>query len=66
MAMMGYRAGISGRRSMVAVLTLAFAFSTVILLITELDRPQQGLVRVSQQAMLDLQGKLAAPSAANP
>jgi hypothetical protein len=61
MGMMGYGAGISGRRNVVAIVTLAFAFSAVLLLIADLDRPQQGLVRVSQQAMLDLQTKLAPP-----
>ena len=58
MGMLGYRAGLSGRRSGVAILILALAFSAVLLLITDLDRPQQGLVEVSQQTMIDLQDKL--------
>jgi hypothetical protein len=58
MAITGYRAGISGRRSMVATLTMVLAFSAVIVLIADLDRPQQGFVKVSQQAMLDLQTRL--------
>jgi hypothetical protein len=62
MVLLGYRAGISERRSVVAVMTMALAFSTVIVLIADLDRPQQGIVTVSQQAMLDLQDKLRAPT----
>jgi hypothetical protein len=62
MALLGYRAGISGRRSIVAVMTTVLAFSTVIVLIADIDRPQQGIVTVSQQAMLDLQDKLRAPT----
>jgi hypothetical protein len=31
------------------------------LLIADLDRPQEGLLRVSQQAMIDLQQSMTAP-----
>ena len=58
MAITGYRAGIAGRRSMVATLAMMLAFSATILLIVDLDRPQEGFVKVSQQAMLDLQTRL--------
>jgi hypothetical protein len=57
-AMAGYRAGIAGRRSMTATLALVLAFSAVILLIADLDRPQEGFLKVSQQPMLDLQSRL--------
>jgi len=62
MAVLGYRAGVSERRSLVAVVTMAFAFSTVILLVADLDRPGAGVIRVSQQAMLDLQQELRDPT----
>ena len=58
MGMLGYRAGMSGRKSSVAILALALAFSAVLVLITDLDRPLQGLVKVSQGTMMDLQSKL--------
>ena len=58
MGMVGYRAGISGRRSTIAIVAVAFAFSAVLALIIDLDRPQQGLVEVSQQTMIDLQTKM--------
>ena len=43
---------------MVASLALALALSIVLYLIADLDRPGQGLVKVSQQAMTELQAKL--------
>lgn len=58
MAISGYRGGLAGRRSLVATLTLVFAYSAVILLIADLDRPQEGFLRVDQQAMVDLQTRL--------
>ena len=44
-----------------AVLALALGFSAIMLLIADLDRPQEGLLKVSQQAMIDLQRTLSAP-----
>ena len=37
-------------------------FTAVILLISDLDRPQAGLLKVSQQAMIDLVNKIGAPA----
>jgi hypothetical protein len=58
MAMMGYRAGIAEHRSLVATMTIVLAYSVVIVLIADLDRQQEGFLRVSQQAMVDLQSRL--------
>lgn len=55
MTALGYQEGLSGSRRSWAVLALAFTFSAVMLLIADLDRPHEGLLRVSQRAMLDLQ-----------
>ncbi|MGH9391354.1 MAG: hypothetical protein ACRD1Z_17240 [Vicinamibacteria bacterium] len=52
MLAMGYHAGQSGERSH-AVVPLALAFSAVILVVADLDRPQEGSLRVSQQALID-------------
>jgi len=41
-------------------LALAVSFSLVLFLIADLDRPQEGLINVSQQAMSELQTKLNA------
>lgn len=58
MGMMGYGAGITGQRSKVAALALVMAFSAVIVLVADIDRPVKVLTRVSQQPLLDLQSKL--------
>lgn len=58
MGIVGYGAGISGRHSTIAVAALAVAFSVVLLLIVDLDRPQEGLIKVSQQAMIHLQAEM--------
>jgi hypothetical protein len=62
MAAMGYHTGLTGRRSLVANLAIILTFSAVILLIVDLDRPQEGLLKVSQQAMVDLQKQLHTPA----
>lgn len=43
MLIMGYQAGLVGRRSPVATVTLAVSFVTVMVLITDLDRPVMSL-----------------------
>jgi len=60
-AAMGYHAGLTGTSRTLAVLALALAFSAVMLLIADLDRPQEGLLKVSQQAMIDLRNTMNAP-----
>lgn len=57
-AVMGYHAGLAGSGRSLAILALVLAFSTVMTLIADLDRPQEGLLRVSQQAMSDLRSSL--------
>lgn len=52
MLSMGYHAGQSGKRSP-ALVPLALAFSAVILVVADLDRPQEGPLRVSQQPLID-------------
>ena len=61
-SVIGYHAGLAGSGRSLALLALVLAFSTVVTLIADLDRPQEGLLRVSQQTMIDLQKTLAAPS----
>jgi hypothetical protein len=45
---LGYFEGLAGTRRSLAVLADAVAFSVVIELIADLDRPQEGVLRVSQ------------------
>jgi len=49
---LGYQAGLAGTSRSLAILAVAFAFSAVIWLIADLDRPQEGTLKVSQQAMI--------------
>ena len=55
MAAVGYQAGLSATRRSPAMLGLVLAFALVLLLVADLDRAQEGLLRVSQQALVDLQ-----------
>jgi len=54
-AAMGYHAGLADSGRSLAIIALVLAFSAVMTLIADLDRPHTGLLRVSQQTMLDLQ-----------
>ena len=60
MLSIGYQAGLSGSRLSVATTALVLAFSGVIILITDLDRPERGFLRINQEAMIDLQKGLQA------
>ena len=62
LATMGYHAGLSGTRRSLAILAVAVTFAVVIELIADLDRPQEGVLRVSQQALLDVQRSMNAPA----
>jgi hypothetical protein len=59
---MGYHAGLSGTIRSPAVLVVALGFATVFWLVVDLERPQQGLLRVSQQPMIDLKNSMGPPN----
>lgn len=59
---MGYLEGLPGSRRSLAVFAVAVAFSVVIELIADLDRPLGGVLRVSQRPLLDLQRSLNPPT----
>ena len=48
-------------RDQIALTIFALAFVAVLMIIVDLDRPQQGLLTVSQQAMSDLLRQMTAP-----
>jgi hypothetical protein len=54
MIIMGFQAGLTDRRSPVATITLAVAFSAVIILITDLDRPVMSFFEINSQLLVDL------------
>lgn len=66
MAEMGYQTGLSGKRRPLSTPALALAFASVMLLIADLDRPQAGVIRVSQEGLEELRADMdaAAPPAA--
>jgi len=51
MIIMGYQAGLVGKRSPVATFTLALAFSAVLMLITDLDRPVMSLFDIDDRVV---------------
>ena len=51
---MGYHSGLVTTTRSLAVIAVAFAFSAVIALVLDLDRPQEGFLTVSQQALIDV------------
>ena len=58
---MGYYCGLTDTRNWIARTVLVVSFSTVMLLIVDLDRPWQGSLKVNQQAMKDLSKQIAVP-----
>lgn len=54
----GFNAGLHGERGSFAFILLCIAFSLVLILINDLDRPQQGFFEVSQQPMEALQKQM--------
>jgi hypothetical protein len=62
MATMGYQEGLAGPRRSLASLALVITFSSILFLILDLDRPQEGFLTAGQQSMLDVQTSINAPS----
>jgi hypothetical protein len=58
---MGYHSGLTKTRRSPVLVAVALMFAITIWLIADLDHPQQGLIRVSQQPMIDLTNTMAAP-----
>ena len=58
MTQIGYHEGLTSHKRSPAVLVLVLTFSAVMFLIADLDHPQEGLLRVSQQAMIDLRDSI--------
>lgn len=54
MLVTGYQAGLVGRRSPVATVSLALAFSGIIILITDLDRPLMSLFHMDNHIMYEV------------
>lgn len=59
--MVGYNAGLTGQRSVASAVILLAVMVAIMTLIIDLDRPADGLLAVSQQALLDLQALIGPP-----
>ena len=60
-AVLGYHAGLAGTRRSPAIVPVAVTFAVVIWLIADLDRPQEGTLTLSQQALIDVRASMRAP-----
>jgi len=59
MSSVGYHAGLAATRRSPAMLVLILAFAGVFFLIADLDRAHEGLIKVSQQSMIDVQRSMS-------
>jgi hypothetical protein len=59
--LVGIASSADGKRNLIGILLFALALSAVLLLLVDLDRPQEGLLNVGQKALSDLQRQLAVP-----
>lgn len=58
MFLIGLQSGYTGKRNVIALVTMVLILSLVFVLITDLERSQQGLLQISYQSMIDLQQQL--------
>ncbi len=58
MGVVGYSNGLCGDRVPGAMIVLALLVTLVVLVIVDLDRPHRGLIRVSQESMIELEHTL--------
>ena len=61
LGVMGFEGGVSGNHRPIASPVLAFTLAAVVLLILDLDRPLEGLLRQSPQALIDLHVQMTRP-----
>ena len=59
LATVGYHVGVGGKGRTPVMLAVALAFSVVIMVIADLDRPGKGFINVSQEPMVELRARLA-------
>ena len=59
--LVGVSSSADGKRDPLAILLFALAFVAVLMIVVDLDRPQQGILTVSQSAMSDLLRQMTAP-----
>ena len=63
---MGYGAGLAGSRTLAPSVVVVFAFSVVMVVILDLERPRQDLFQVSQEPMTSVARRLQPPQHPGP
>ena len=58
--LVGFGSSADGKRNFIAIFLFALAFVSVLMIIVDLNRPQQGLLTISQQALSDLLEQMTA------
>jgi len=58
LGLVGYNAGLTGRRRLAIACVLILSLGAVLWLVVDLDRPTEGLIKTSQQPLIDLQQSL--------
>lgn len=66
MGLTGYSCGLNRRRNLVLTITLAALIVAITAVILDLDRPRRGLIKVSQQGLIDLKRSLDAEASGKP
>ena len=62
LGLVGYSAGLAGKRSPILAGVLVFAMGTVLALVMDLDRPADGIIQTNQQPLIDLQESIESSS----
>lgn len=62
LGMVGYGAGLLGRRSPITAAAMIIVVGAVITLVVDLDRPREGLLTINQQPLIDLQQQIGPPT----
>lgn len=62
----GYHGGVAGTTRSPVMVAVAATFSLVMVVIVDLDRPGEGWINVTQDAMIDVRNALAELSASTP
>jgi hypothetical protein len=61
LGMVGYTAGLAGKRSAFSAVVLAISLGAVLMLVVDMDRAQDGFLQTGQQPLIDLQQDIGPP-----
>jgi len=61
LGIVGYSAGLTGRRGALSATVLLFFLAAVLTLVIDLDRPTNGFLQVSQQPIIDVMQEIGSP-----